>query len=182
MVIKEQDIFNYVFFPDSLSAQIKKDIEGNQNLAETVNFYSNVQDESKKFISRSVKEKMASSISAYTLINVVLLFPLPEAGGKNPVGKRLAADSESRHLISKLMSKTFVDEDKEYMIKVINHQSTTKIFVFSVKNDIVKNFDIIIEPKNNRYHFNDNSRPFMIDEEIEIESIRIEFKGESSKN
>lgn len=182
MVIKEQDIFNYVFSPGRLSAEKIKAIKENLDLAETVNFYRNVQAESKELLSRSVKEKMASSIPAYTLINMVQLFPLPETGGKNPVGKRLAADSESRHLISKLMSKTFVDEDKEYMIKVINHQSTTKIFVFSAKNDIVKNFDIIIEPKNNRYHFNDNSRPFMIDEEIEIESIRLELKGGSSKN
>lgn len=178
MVIKEQDIFNYVFFPDSLSTEMRKTIEVDENLKEVVDFYLKMRDKSKRHFPRSLKEKVASTIPAYTLNNEVHLFPLPAAVGKNQTEKRLAADSESRHLISKLMSRTFVDEDKEYMIKVINHESTTKVFVFSVKNDIVKNFDIIIVPRNNRYHFIDNSTPLLINGEIEIESIRMEIKGE----
>jgi len=175
MEINEQDIFNYVFFPDKVTTEVKNAIKQDADLAEAVDFYREMNAELKSFISRSLKEKIASKIPAYKLNNVLHLFPLPLPSGKSPAGRRLAADSESRHLISKLTSRTFADEDKEYMIKVINHESGTKVFVFSVKNDIVKNFDIIIEPKDQRYHFKDNSQPLIINREIEIDSIRLEF-------
>ncbi len=178
MEINELDIFNYVFFPDKITVVLKKAIEHDPDLSDAVDFYREMNAELKRFISRSFREKIASKIPAYTLNNEVHLFPIPSPSLKNPAARRLAADSESRHLISKLTSRTFVDEDKEYMIKVINHESSTKVFVFSVKNDIVKNFNIIIEPKDQKYHFKDNSQPLVINGEIEIDSIRLEFNKE----
>ncbi len=89
--------------------------------------------------------------------------------------KHLAADSESRTLISKMMSHTFIDKDQEFMIKVIGSENTSKIYVFSTNNERIENFDIIIQPHNLRYHFNDNSEPLIIDHKIDIMDVQIQF-------
>lgn len=69
-----------------------------------------------------------------------------------------------------------MDKKKEnIMIKALNYSDNTKVFVFSTKDEIVKNFDIIIEPHNLKFHFDDNSEPLKIDEVIEAETIRLQF-------
>lgn len=181
MIPGEQDIFNYVFFPQNLSSEIKKTIEENKDLTELIDFYKELRADSLEPISKTIKKKIASVIPAYNLTDKIRLYPLPAVTLKNTGGRRLAAGSESRHLISEMSSRTFVDEDKEYMIKVIIHDSTTKVFVFSVKNDVVNNFDIIIEPAEARYHFKDNLQPLVINSGIEIDSIRLEFVGNGSE-
>lgn len=173
--LDEQDIFNYVFFPEIVVPEIVKAIEENKNLAEAIDFYKDLLAESVKALSGSLKEKMAARIRAYSPGTAIYLYPFGKSQTAKKGFKRLAADSESRNLISKLMSKTFADENKEYMVKVINYESSTKVFVFSSHNDIVKDFDIIVEPHNIRYHFDDSSQPLLIDRVVEIESIRLEF-------
>jgi hypothetical protein len=74
-----------------------------------------------------------------------------------------------------MTTKTFVDNNKEYLIKVLNYGNHTKVFVFSTKDEIVKNFDIVIEPNNNVYHFDDNSEPLKIEHAIEADRIEIRF-------
>jgi hypothetical protein len=47
--------------------------------------------------------------------------------------------------------------------------------VYSTKDEVVKNFDIIIEPHNLKYHFEDNSEPLKIEYSIEAVKIEIRF-------
>ena len=76
-----------------------------------------------------------------------------------------------------MTTKTFVDNDKEYLIKVLNYADITKVFVFSTKDEVVKNFDIIIEPHNLKFHFEDNLEPLKIDKPIEAEKIELRFQS-----
>lgn len=173
----EQDIFNYVFFPGKVTPELKEAIEKDRNLDEAIYFYRDMLAESVKAPSESLKQKIAHRIPQYSSEDrIIYLYPFGSVPEKKKNVKRLAAASESRNLISKLMSKTFADENKEFMIKVINYETSTKVFVFSSRNDIVKNFDIIVEPHNIRYHFDDSSQPLQIDRVVEIESIRLEFE------
>lgn len=150
-------------------------IEQDRTLTEIIDFYQKLKADTNRKPGRTLKERIAKKIPAYSLTGEIYLYPLKEAPEPRINGKRLAADSESRNLISKLTSKTFADEDKEYMIKVLNYETQTKVFVFSMKNEIVKNFDIIIGPQDFKYHFKDNSEPLLISEIIDVNSIRIEF-------
>ena len=40
---------------------------------------------------------------------------------------------------------------------------------------IVKNFDIVIEPQNLKYHFEDNSEPLVINHLIDAEKIQLKL-------
>jgi len=57
----------------------------------------------------------------------------------------------------------------------LNYGDKTKVFVFSTKDEVVRNFDIVIEPNKMIYHFEDNSEPLKIYEPIETEKIEIRF-------
>ncbi len=46
------------------------------------------------------------------------------------------------------------------------------------ENEVVKNFDIIIEPQNLEYHFKENSEPLKIEDSIEAEKIEIQFNNQ----
>lgn len=92
--------------------------------------------------------------------------PLFETDGNGLFVKIVKAFNE-------MTTKTFVDNDKEYLIKVLNYADVTKVFVFSTKDEVIKNFDIVIEPNNLKYHFEDNSEPLKIEQPIEASTLQL---------
>ena len=86
----------------------------------------------------------------------------------------LAAASEN-NTAPQMVTKTFVDDGKDYLIKVLTYGSTTKVFVFSTHDEILKDFNIVIEPQNLKYHLNDNTEPLKIDQAIDADLVKIEF-------
>jgi hypothetical protein len=120
----------------------------------------------------NTKQKLAQKISSYKLNNVIQLSPVQELKKKRN-GIVLAAASEEEK--PKIITKTFYDADKTYIIKVINYSDNSKIFVFSTQQEVIKDFEIIILPENKKYHCNDNSLPLELSTPIEAESIQIEF-------
>lgn len=174
MLIDEQDIFIHVFFPESLAPDKKKTIETDKSLKEAIEFYQQLKLNSERTPSIDIKKKLAVKISAYQLADIVELYPLHNVVPQNRNGIRLAAST--KELTPKTTTKTFVDNDKEYLIKVLNYSNETKIFVFSTKDEIVRNFDIVIEPKNLTFHFEDNSEPLVINHLIDAEKIQLKLR------
>jgi len=173
ILIEEQDLFAFVFFPENLAKERIEIIEADRSFEEAIEFYKKLKSESVNKPDYMLKQKLADKISAYSLSNVIQLYPLKEPVIPKQNGNRLAADSQELKL--KMTTKTFVDNDKEYLIKVLNYGEMTKVFVFSTKDELVKNFDIIIEPHNLKFHFEDNSEPLKIEHTIEAEKIEIRF-------
>jgi len=174
IVIDEQDLFNYVFFPESVADEKKGLIGSDISYNEIIEFYRQLKLNSDIRPEEELQRKIASKIPAYSLSNVIQLYALKEPSIPKQNGNRLAADS--KELKPKMTTKTFVDNDKEYLIKVLNYGGQTKVFVFSTKDEVVKNFDIIIEPHNLKFHFEDNSEPLKIEDNIDAEKIEIRFK------
>ena len=65
--ISEIDIFNFVFFNDSLSDEEKKAIESNKDYYGLIEFYKNQKEELDKSIKDKTKKKLAKLIPAYKL-------------------------------------------------------------------------------------------------------------------
>ncbi len=153
--------------------EIKTFLSAIENSSDAIIFYKELKLGLEKNLSENIKSKIAEKIPAYRLEKEILLYPLKEPKVQKRNGNRLAAASTELKL--KTSTKTFIDNDKEYLIKVLNYGETTKVFVFSTENEVVKNFDIIIEPQNLKYHFDDNSEPLKINHSIEAEKIEIKF-------
>ena len=66
------------------------------------------------------------------------LYPLKESSKSIQSSSRLAA--ASKELTPKMTTKTFVDNEKDYLIKVLNYSDMTKVFVFSTKDEDSKEF------------------------------------------
>lgn len=171
--ITEQDVFNFVFFKESLSLEKQSVIAKDSSYKEMLDFYTILKHNTIEKPDEALKKSLSSKIPAYSLSNVIQLYALKEPGTPKLNGNRLAADS--KELKPNMTTKTFVDNDKEYLIKVLNYGDQTKVFVFSTKDEVVKNFDIVIEPNNMIYHLDDNSEPLEIDKLIQTDSITLRF-------
>lgn len=170
--ITEQDLFNYVFAPQSLSAEQKDIIEAASSFKQIIAFYNQLKLNSQNKPNAELKKKLAEKIPAYSLTNFVQLHQWSEHSTILN-GERLAA--ESKELNPKTATKTFIDNKNEYLIKVLTDNNITKVFVFSTKNEMLKDFDLIIEPDKLSYHLDDNSKPLEIDKSIDVEKIEIRF-------
>lgn len=173
-MIDEQDLFNYIFFPENVVNEKKEKIGFDKSYKEILEFYAQLKTNSEISPDESLKRRIANEIPAYSLSNVIQLYALKDHVASKQNGSRLAASSTE--LKPKMTTKTFVDHDKEYLIKILNYGDKTKVFVFSTKDEVVKNFDIIIEPHNLKFHFEDNSEPLKINHLIDAEKIEIRFQ------
>lgn len=174
IIISEKDIFCFVFYPETLSDGKRKKISEDSSLSEFISFYMNMKLDLNTEPDIEIKKKLASRIPAYTLSNVIELYPLKSPQSHKHKSNRLAA--ASTELKPQTATKTFVDTEKEYIVKVLNYGDTTKVFVFSTKDEVVKDFNIIIEPQNLEFHFDDNSEPLIIDQAVDAEKIHLRFQ------
>lgn len=173
--ITEQDIFNFVFYPETLSEEKRKAIEENKSFSEAIEFYQNLKSEIDSKLDYSIKKKIAEKIPVYSLPKMIELHPLNDINFQKKT-YRLAADSETE-LKPKITTKTFVDDEKDYMIKILQNGEKTKIFVFSTQDEILENFNIYIEPQKLEFHLKDNSEPLILEGKVEIDKIKIHFEG-----
>jgi vacuolar-type H+-ATPase subunit I/STV1 len=173
IAITEQDIFNFVFYPDTLSEEKRSTIKENKSFSEAIEFYQNLKSEIDSKLDYSIKKKIAQKIPAYSLPKMIELHPLKDVDlQKKP--HRLAADSE-KELKPRITAKTFVDDEKDYMVKILQNGEKTKVFVFSTQDEILENFNIYLEPQQLEFHFKDNSEPLILQGKVEIDKIRIHF-------
>ncbi len=172
--ITEKDIFNFVFYPESITKEKEKFLEASSDFIEEVEFYSSLKKSLSDELNIDVKKKIASKIDVYKLENIIYLYPVEELKKhKRSNGLILAAASkEDKPTIS---TKTFYDADKTYIIKVINYEKISRIFVFSTQYEMIKDFELIILPQNFKYHVADNTAPLELDFIVEPESISLEF-------
>lgn len=175
MTISEQDLFCYVFFSETIPKEKKERIEADKSFEEFLEFYRQLKLNSENKPDESLRRMIAGKIPAYSLSNLIQLYSLKDPTTQKQNGNRLAAGS--KELKPRMTTKTFVDNDKEYMVKVLNYENVTKVFVFSTKDQVVKDFDIIIEPQNLKYHFEDNSEPLKIGHSIEADTIQLQFNN-----
>lgn len=172
MKITERDIFNFVFYPELVRGEIKSFLGSIENSNDTIIFYKELKSSLNEPIENNLKKKISQKISAYKYKDAIQLFPIDEIKKKKN-GIVLAAASEEEK--PKIITKTFYDADKTYIIKVINYSSSAKIFVFSTQQEVIKDFEIIVLPENKKYHCKDNSLPLELNSPVEAESIQIEF-------
>ncbi len=172
MKITETDIFNFVFHPSLLDDEKSNYLKTIENSTDAIIFYKELKSDLEMNLSFTEKRLLAEKVPVYRLWATFELLPVPEKIVKKKNGRLAAASTE---LIPSISTKTFIDGDKEFLIKVLSSDNKTKVFVFSTKEEIVKDFDLIIEPKELEYHMEDNSQPLEIYGTIEIDKIELRF-------
>lgn len=171
-MITEKEIFDFVFFPSALPEEKQVFIRDDAGLSEYINFYEELKRQLQQRPERSFKKIIAAKIPAYKFVNEVELHRLENTAGN---GNKLRLAAASREFVPQLTTQTFIDEEKEYLVKILTDTTQTKIFVFSTLNSSLKNFRILIEPTHLEFQMADNSKPLLIDKPITAEKIKINF-------
>lgn len=172
MRITERDIFNFVFHPSLLNDEKLEHLKSIENSTDAIIFYKELKSELEMNLSFTEKKLLAEKIPVYRLWAKFELLPVQEKNVKKQNVRLAAASTELKPGIS---TKTFIDGDKEFLIKVLSSDNRTKVFVFSTREEIVKDFDLIIEPKELEYHMDDNTQPLEINGSVDIDKIELRF-------
>lgn len=172
--ITEKDLFDFVFFPELLSKDKLAYLENSNDFSGELAFFTELKNSLQTEISREEKELIAQKIPTYKPAEIIQLFPVETSKKRKVNGLILAAASENNNKPT-VTSRTFYDDNKTYIIKVINYENSSKIFVFSTQYEVIKNFDLVITPNNIRYHIDDNTIPLELDHNVNPESITLEF-------
>ena len=172
MFIDEQDIFNYVKYPDKLSQKKKEYIKEHPDLFQSkLEFLNGAPEFDNDDLQADVKLKLHFKLLRKNPKQSVRLDKLASPTMKKNHIRNLAADSASTGNLSKTIS--LIDESDSYMIKVLLNKDKTTIYVFSTDNKELKNFSIFIKPSGEVHHLLSNKTPLIIDKSLVVESIEI---------
>ena len=172
--INEQDIFKYVFSPHSLSEEKTEYLHGNKKYENRILYYESVKDAIDSETSINFKKKIAAKVPEYTFANVFTLHPVKyEEKNERPGSVIFAAKTMEEQ--AKLKTYTFTDDDRKFLIRIISIGDSTKLYLFSLSGDTIKDITIKIFPGEEEYIMNDNDSPLEIDKRIDTESIELKI-------
>ena len=160
MTITEKDIFNYVFSRETLNRQKIAEIEKNDNAKEQVEFYIELREQLSSELSPDLMKKLAEKIPAYKNEDAITLRPIniPETREKIPLLKYAAASGEDK--ITGVT--TFLNEDKNYLIRLHKMTENYKIFVFSTIRQKLNNLELTFYPSGDKVTLKDNRESYFI--------------------
>ncbi len=172
MNLNERDIFKFVFSQRSLSEEKREYLRGNQKYESQISYYKTVKNAMDSETSFKLKKKIAAKIPAYSLANVFNLYSVEYEEKKKDSGKVIFA-AKTKDEAAKIKTKTFIDNEKNFLVRIINFENSTKIYLFTPADDKVENITIKIFPGREDFYMNNNSTPLVIDKRIDVEYIEL---------
>ncbi len=170
--VTERDLFNYIYYPDTLSEEIFNFIKQNQvKFKKELDLLSATKKSQNENVPEEILEKIHLKINAIENRKIVKLFKEKSAVEKGEDYLVLAAESPTLERI--IQTETFKDEDSHYLIKVISDKEFNKIFIFSQDNSELKDFTITLEPSGDSYNVETSSKPFIVRPRQNIERISL---------
>lgn len=182
MEITERDLFNYVFYKETLAEDKAEFLKRTDIYKDEIDFFNSLKNSLSEEISPELKKKIAQKIPAYrkdpdlsrdNLSTVIVLYPVVEKTKRKKKSEGLVLAADSAEMKQLQASQTFSDEKKEYLIKLVSAESETKIFVFSTSESELKNLKLTLHPKEKEYFLKDNSNPLEVNENVIVESISL---------
>ena len=173
MFTTEKDIFYYVFSPETINEEKRLFIAESEELSSLVRLYTDIKNGLDEEISPDLKAKISAKIPAYKLTRVYELFPWTiEASEYNSSTAVLAAATAETE--QGVFSKTFIDREKNIIIRLIGTMSKARLFVFPVSGEKLGEFTLTLNPGLQKYYFEDSQETKILENLPEISSISIE--------
>ncbi len=171
MPITEEDIFQYVLFPDKLSPDKKEYIKMNESQFEKpIEFYKSFMISlNDKEISELAK-KAVRKIKA--LQKIISLYPV--VNNKIPSNNFTLAAASQKIAEKQYESFTFSDDDSNYLLRFIKYNDKSTLYFFSKTENKNQNLKITLLPANYVLNIENTSRQIELELFDEIEKIMIE--------
>jgi predicted transcriptional regulator with HTH domain len=174
LVITEKDIFDYVYYRDSLSPEKTKYMEDHQNLfSENIAYYKAYQNSMENKVDNEIERKFLSEISGEDL-NVLRLFP--KQIELSEINKKLKLAADTVNLTANPFTQTFVDKNSLIMLRLVGQKGKTAIYIFSTEDKKLKNIKLELLPSRNAYQMENNQSYLEVDSELTAQEIRMSFE------
>lgn len=141
---------------------------------EEIEFYRSLKKSLDEELSEEVKRKIAEKIPLYNLARFIILYPIKETSKKKKSDLPILAAASAKEKPA-VTAKTFVDEANRYLIRLLNFKDSSKIYVFSTTEEVLKNYKVVVQPSGKTFEQTDNSSPIEISSPIEAANIELEF-------
>lgn len=168
MKITERDILKYIFSPDSLEEEKRNYLELNPNrFKNQIEYCRQLKNNS---VDAELEETLGKIEKRIRNFKLVELYPTKQFNSEGDSKLKLAANSIN--LRKKTYSCSFSDSTSEHLIKIVNNDAQTFLYLFSLA--FTQKAIITFYPSQNFYNVEDISKPIEILEETVIEKITIE--------
>ena len=162
--ISEQDIFYYVFYPDQLITDKKEFLDAHrEEFKEQIEFCNALKEF--KFNSENTGETISFNQQKVELrpINFKATDPF----------NILTLAAASSELSKKIETKTFTDENSQYLVRLVSTEDEKRLYVFS-KTKSFKSAKLTMLPSNKSYTVDSPDSSILIDTIENVEKISIE--------
>ena len=170
IILTEKDLFDYVFFKSQLKDD-KLSLLEDGRYEFNMSLFNSIKESLGENLSVIIKNKIKLSVKCYHPIEKIILNLIKgiksagKSGKKSRIGLKGNIISES----------TFIDNDNTFLIRMINYENFSKIFLFSVYEERINNFILILNPGNESFKMQNNSLPLEIDHSINATNIELRF-------
>ncbi len=172
MQIVEQDIFDYVHFPEKVTEEKKEYIKLNESLfSEQIQFCKEFQSFDKDKYPGLDIDEMAEEILSN--IKIITLFPVKnDEQLKDRQFSLVAASGQIAHKSSG--SITFIDDSSKYLVRVVNYNNKNTLYFFPKDDQKSNKFKFTLLPGNETFHLKFPNKSFEIPSADLIQKILIE--------
>ena len=160
MSITEKDIFDFVFFKETLESNKMGEIMNSSDAKTKVEFYRELKQLLLNDLSADTKNKLAEKIPLYLKEDTITLRPvnIPERREKINLSRYAAASGEDKAT----NTTTFLSDDRNYLIRLHKVEGNYKIFVFSTLRKKLSNMELVFHPSEDKLSLKDNMDSFFI--------------------
>ena len=171
--INERDLFNFVFFSHLLEDEKKIYLNENEEKFGQIRFYEKLKENLMLSVDNNIKEKLAERISAYKKsTQVIHLFPIEINIERKPQEMPIFAAASATEE-PKVIAKSFIDEDKTFVVRMLKMENKTKIYPFALLSNDVQKLKITLYPSEQSYTI-ESDQHLEMDLIEEIESVSVE--------
>ncbi|RJP74124.1 MAG: hypothetical protein C4539_00695 [Ignavibacteriales bacterium] len=179
MEISEKDIFDYVFYRETLQTDKLKYIDENYSLfTKEIEYYKSFHNSIDNEINEEMSNKFFAALSAGRT-KVIELYPKQIELPQEDEQYRLAADSV--YLTAKTGSQSFSDSKSTVLVKLLTKDNKTQIYVFSTVDKQLKNIKLTISPSNKTFSMENNKTFIEVPEALSVDGIQMTYEEVNDK-
>lgn len=146
-----------------------EEIENKDNLQTEINFYESLKSSLGEELSDEIKQQISNDIPDYKIVNSYILFPI-----KSYINEfKFAAASSTYELKKESEATSFIDEAKNFLVRINREDNLTKLFVFPLRKNEIKNIKVVLKPSSLEYLLPSTELPLELKKNINIDSIEI---------
>lgn len=138
MLITEQDLFNYVNFPEQLTEDKKEFILRSPQFAEAIEYFTGL----RNAVNRDNIVLPETLIELLSSPEADLIFLYPEASSPRQVKHSFAAQSHIYQ--SPLTARSYISNNKNVLIRIVKQDTEYRIFTFVKANESVENYIMLL--------------------------------------